>query len=84
MAAGFAATEFDYALMHRGQKQIGLYPFGGDFYVPANCRLPQRSNETPADISKGSELSMFAKNHEEANLVCFMDFVNPNFSCLGL
>ena len=57
----------------------GLCPFEADFYVPANCCLPLRSNETPEKSSKASELSIVTTDHEEANLVCFVNFVNPNF-----
>ena len=58
----------------------GLHPFEDDFYVPTSCILPQRSNEALAKGSKASELSISTMDHEEANLVCFMNFVNPNFA----
>jgi hypothetical protein len=31
-------------------------------------------------VPTNSELSISTRNHEEANLVCFMNFVNPNFA----
>jgi hypothetical protein len=38
---------------------------------------------SPGKKSKASALSIFTTDHEEANLVCLMKFVNPNLARIG-